>query len=561
VAKDRGKSPLIVAELFDSGDDAFLGALLEQRSDFKPVLAIVEKFKRDPRPWAAQMRLKFARFRGLQYAAKVVYKRLFKHARAIKDDELMASFLVNTDRQIRRKRGKRFVVEQSSGRMTRVEVLRTPSYDGLFSTRTLHYLRRSAWRYFRKLGFTDPVRYRTAISAALTQYTDADVRSGENLIDNWGLMHACFGKSPELRFDSRHTNLSAAGSLARLQAAPMFERHWQDPAATSVLLSLLLSAQCRAVRQWTIQLLKRHHQAALASIQPGLLLRLIDHDDPDVAAFASELLDSAEAVAAFPVETWLSLLSARNAAIVSRIASAFRKHVSFNRVTLAQAIDLALRPALPTAQLGIDIADYKDILTADDRALVATLAGARNEGISLRVILLAFQHLNVPGVYDVEQMIPFFDSVHRSMRRACFFLLFPNTPADMDPNLFARLFESPYDDVRLHLIARLQIRRTLPGATVNDLAPLWSSVLLNIHRGGRKKVAALQQISKHLTQFPDAARQLLPIMVVAIRSVRPPEARHGLASIVAAVERDPSLEPIVREQLPELNLDPAEARP
>ena len=47
----------------------------------------------------------------------------------------------------------------------------------------------------------------------------------------------------------------------------------------------------------------------------------------------------------------------------------------------------------------------------------------------------------------------------------------------------------------------------------------------------------------------------MPVVAVAIRSVRPPEARHGLAAVVGAVERVPTLASEVSRFLPELQLD------
>ena len=58
-------------------------------------------------------------------------------------------------------------------------------------------------------------------------------------------------------------------------------------------------------------------------------------------------------------------------------------------------------------------------------------------------------------------------------------------------------------------------------------------------------------------QFPSNAVRLLPILAIALRSVRAPEARHGLAAIVSAVERDPSLAPQVAAVLPDLQLPDA----
>ncbi len=47
----------------------------------------------------------------------------------------------------------------------------------------------------------------------------------------------------------------------------------------------------------------------------------------------------------------------------------------------------------------------------------------------------------------------------------------------------------------------------------------------------------------------------MPVLGVAIRSVRPPEARHGLAAVVTAVERIPELARDVGQYLPELQLN------
>jgi hypothetical protein len=80
-------------------------------------------------------------------------------------------------------------------------------------------------------------------------------------------------------------------------------------------------------------------------------------------------------------------------------------------------------------------------------------------------------------------------------------------------------------------------------------------VLLNIHRGGRAKLSALRQISDRILREPQNAKTLLPVLAIAIRSVRPPEARHGLAAIVTAVDRLPNLADEVKRELPELELN------
>ena len=122
-----------------------------------------------------------------------------------------------------------------------------------------------------------------------------------------------------------HANLRPGRGLAELTAAPAFEPLWAGPAAAGELLNLLLDANCRPVRVWAIQLLRRHHAAALASVDAGVLLRLIDHADADVAAFAAALLADASVAGTLPVKTWLRLLATRNATVVSAVIRCRKK--------------------------------------------------------------------------------------------------------------------------------------------------------------------------------------------------------------------------------------------
>jgi hypothetical protein len=83
---------------------------------------------------------------------------------------------------------------------------------------------------------------------------------------------------------------------------------------------------------------------------------------------------------------------------------------------------------------------------------------------------------------------------------------------------------------------------------------LWASVLLNIHRGGRSKPVVIKQVTERLRRHPDEAKDLLPMLGVALRSLRGPEFRGGLASVVQLLERRPDLEPAIRAAFPELQV-------
>ncbi len=115
--------------------------------------------------------------------------------------------------------------------------------------------------------------------------------------------------------------------------------------------------------------------------------------------------------------------------------------------------------------------------------------------------------------------------------------------------LWQRLLESPYDDVRLALVPHLEAmlsRANLVGGLElsHELDPerlrlLWASVLLNVRRGGRVKPGVVQQVAQRLAGRPDEAEQLLPLLGLALRSVRAPERRAALAAVVRLVEDRP----------------------
>jgi len=70
----------------------------------------------------------------------------------------------------------------------------------------------------------------------------------------------------------------------------------------------------------------------------------------------------------------------------------------------------------------------------------------------------------------------------------------------------------------------------------------------------RHKVLALRQVSDALVEEPGRAETLLPVLAVAMRSVRAPEARAGLAALVHAADLRPDILPLVERYLPEVQL-------
>src|SRR5262249_55038714 len=158
----------------------------------------------------------------------------------------------------------------------------------LFSLPTRRYLRRRAWRYFRKLGKQHPERYVAAVTAALKRYQDDDVADGVALIDNWGLVHILFHHSPVLVSRRTGWGLAPDGALSRLQPAPIYEAPWKQ--APRALLDLVLHSHCRPVRQWALFMIRRDHAGLLQGLSPDELFGLLANEDPTAVALACELL-------------------------------------------------------------------------------------------------------------------------------------------------------------------------------------------------------------------------------------------------------------------------------
>ncbi|HEY1111432.1 MAG TPA: hypothetical protein VGE76_22445, partial [Opitutaceae bacterium] len=164
--------------------------------------------------------------------------------------------------------------------------------------------------------------------------------------------------------------------------------------------------------------------------------------------------------------------------------------------------------------------------------------------------------------YDVDVVSRFFDSLVLETREAAWTWLLSGEPAKAaynDPVLWSRLAETPFDELKLKLIDHLAVRVDTPALSADKLAPVWCAVLLGVHRGGRQKVKAVHAIADAVAAAPESAGELLPVLAVAVRSVRGPEMRAGLGAVMSLLARRPELGEAVRARLPELTFADAEA--
>lgn len=575
-ANERGQ--MMLAEEYFSTENALFLETLRQVSQPKSLAALADRWKKDPRPWARKQIFAYLAQPLNCPGHQPVVKHLFKQAEENKDHELMAAFLVAFDRQVRREiRVKRRwdfrarIVNEEERLVTPRDVIplktkwegrnpmtgdvmaipvRVPRGAKLFKYRTRYYLRRRAWRYFRWLGHRDPVAYVTAIIKMLATFEDADLQRGENILDSWALMHACFGGHDALEFGATHIQLKDGRTLGELTPAPMFPGAWKKSETAPLLLTLIVRARARLVRIWATQLFQREH--ASFAIPLEAILALLEHEEAEVQQFGAKLLESSPSLATLPVASWLKLLQTKNDEALQRICDAFGKHVSGDRLDLAQCVELACVRPVPVARLGQKYLQERVISSSVDRGQITEVANAKCSAVAAELTAWALGHLGAAQNYSCDQIIRFFDSNLAETRVAAWDWLLADSPGLADATLWSRLAETPHDDLRLRVIDHLQRQTKLPGTEANQLENIWRTVLLGVHRGGRQKAKAVQQIARAIIENPASVDALLPVLAVAARSVRGPEARAGLAAIVGVVEAQPQLAETVRRFLPEL---------
>jgi hypothetical protein len=565
--------------LLDRGDPAFVDELRRIR-DAARLGTFAAKWFADTRPQARQLLLEYLDRPLNAFRHEPLVKRLFKLAEQAGDDIVMARFLVLLDRAVRRTRRRRTRYDWNTRQSWAEEQIHVPPgttmprADGwwsarpdsaddlrLFSVHTRYYLRRRIWRYVRRVALENPARYLAAVVEALTRYTDADVADGLALLDNWGLVHILFHECPALVAMANGWTLARGHSLGELAPAPAYPAVWL--ASGAPLVDLLLRARCRPVRRWTIQILRRHHPEALASLPLAQLLALLAHEDAELAALAADALHRSPALASLTVDEWLRLLDTANPQTLHVLCELMIERIDPAAIALSQAVRLAVSRPVSVARLGLTWLRTKQPATLEECRLVLSLAEAEAEPVRADLVSWARSALSASPDFEAAWVLEFLDSRHADVREVAWTWFQEEPRARDDVAIWQRLLESPYDDLRLRLIAVLEEVVTRGKALPIDqgrldaglVRLLWASVLLNVHRGSRAKPFVVRQMVRRLERHPEEIARLLPILAVALRSVRGPEWRAGLAGVVQLAVRCPEAVPSIRDAFPELGLD------
>lgn len=563
-------------QLFQSGSAEFVDAIRAQwHADALGVFAQV--WYADARPVARELLFEYLARPLNSPRHEALVKRLFKLAEAAGDDAVMARFLVALDRCNRRRRrrntrridwqqtpgGEPFIARANSALPRNDQLFRSnhPRLESflrgrfLYSVRTRQYLRRRVWRYFRKLGKRAPDRYIGAVAGALRLYRDEDMATGQSLLDNWGLCHILFHYSPTLAARPMKWTLAAGGSLAQLQPDPIYRKLWQ--ANAEPIFTLMVEARARPVSLWALKMLRRHSPERLARIAVPDLLKWLIADNSVLNDLAVELLERASGLEKVPAAEWIALIEAARPDVVDKIYELLTRFVKPEQVPFADAMRLAMQESVLLARLGQRFLVGKSPGSVEELPALFGLREARAEPVRPELVRWAASVLSARADFQPMWVLEFLDARHADVRTVGWDWLQTDERARDEVAVWQRLLESPYDDMR-NRIVRLLGERTAgsngPGRfPAERVRYLWASVLLNIHRGSRSKPYVIRQVMSRLASYPDEAGELLPIVAVALRSVRGPEFRAGLSGIAAFVDQHPNRREMVQAVFPELS--------
>ncbi len=557
-----GTSTLLLDEFFSEGDDRFFEELVATRADRK-LHALAPRWFVDERPWARGMLLRYIDDGCDREAHRGLVKGLFKLAEEAGDDLLMAHFLVAFDRLVghvvKQKSGWNWDTGQRFETYHRVRTTQQPRLlprkpkirGGQFSIYTRQYLQRRALRYFRRLGFRDAARYGSAVRTALLLYEDRHLERPEQLLDAWGLMHLLYHGSPVIVRAPRGIRVAEGRKLSELEPAPLHPGAWRG--SFEETMAMLAVTPCLFVRRWLVSWLEHTYEEPLRAPDIRHLKRLLWSPHADVQSFAAGLLERARGAETLPLVEWLSLLDIDHPTAISVLCDMVKRHVSPDRLDLAACVDLACARPAPVAELGLTWARTKPIDGPEALQTALRLVEARAANVIENAVAWLVGLVGQASLGTSHHVLTLLDAPQVLARTAGVRLMKDPRFSD-DPQLWAALVESPYADTRAFLITHLESR--IPSLPEEGVQRTWATTLLAVSRASRAKRQVLRQLARRVATDPDRAEDWLPLMAIALRSVREPERRAALAAIGKAAFLQPCLRQPIAKHIPELQLFP-----
>ncbi len=547
-------SILLIEELFEHADPRFVPELLKSRHHLSGLRPLAQRWLRDKRPFARKALVKYIRLGTDLPGHRPLIKKLFKLAEEAGDEQLMLQFMVAFDRLVDRSIVKFLAYDPKAGRF-RPAVRRVATdqkkwrSNDQFSLRTRMYLGRRVYRFFRRIGFRDPERYGALMRQALYLYAEEDVPSQEVLLDRWSLFHVLYWSHPAFSRRPHQIVIHKGHTLTELGPAPHFPDSWRSKDALGELLSLLGRAQNAIVREWIIEWVKSEHLPSHKELKLSLLWPVFQSPHLDVQSFSQELVSRIEGPGRLSSEDWTKLLATDNEAAIPELLTLFETHVRPERIQLQACVALVKEGQSPVAMLMLQWIQAKSPGPEEYPVLLGMLDAKAHDARKLAAQWLCSCLGAHPAPLLLREVL---DSPHQEVRAQALDLVRSHAAYNRETRLAVAMAESPYSDVRDALVASLEHwQAKLEPSSVHHL---FARTLLSVRNGGRPKQAVLRHLSEAVLQEPARTEELMPLLAIALRSIRGRERRFALAAIAKGVFARPQIRQTVERLIPELSL-------
>lgn len=554
----RWGSVLAIDELLAAGDERVVEEVLGATAELS---SIAIRWIDDPQPGLRRALLAYVDDGCDRPGQRKLVKDLFKAAEARGDDELVAHFAYAFDRLTHRiptVRGYWLNGRYVPARMmlaSNPAVLARAGSQGRaadyaknrFARATRRYLARRAFRYLRRLGKLDAARHGRAARTLLALYRDEDFAQPERLLDAWSLVHVLWAWSPVLVRDPRGVRVAPGRTLAELAPAPYFPEAFRG--VRDELFALLATARSRVVRAWIVAWLEKEYGSELEGLPVAVLRPLLASEDDVVARFGAKLLRTAAGLDVLPVAEWLALLGAPDLDALAAVVAVFEARVSPKRIGLEACAALARSPAAVVAELGLRWAREKPIASPADLSAVASMVRSNIASVRTAAAAWTLELAATASLARPEHLRDLFDARHEDVR-ALAATWIATRPEQRTLPLWFSLVESPYDDVRALVVRYAKEWQAEAGAS--EIEHLAATALLSIHRGAATKQVVLRRLADRCVEKPDDADRLLPLLALALRSIRGPERTGALASIARAAVSSDAVRAAVLRHFPDL---------
>lgn len=575
VAPAQPPSHMLVEQGFAAGTEAFLDELLRARwSGSKPDQALLyrlaARWYRDPRPAMREMLERYVDDGCDRPYQRLLVKALYRLAVAAHDDALVGRFMVSFDRFLQRGivKTKRWHYDPALRRSTpfESEYLRCASHFPFtarhrwnkkldpqpphFARLTRMYLARSALRYFRRLGRKDPARFFSALVPLLARYEDSNLRTPAQLLDAWGLLGLLYHRHPVIdRSDRRGAQVTPGRTLGELTPSPMYPAVWQGHSES--LFDLVIGARSNTVRAWAASYLRSDFADAMRSLPFAKLRALLTSPHLPAQQLGAAFLADAQGLSSLSIDAWFELLRIEDVGVLAVISDLFNRYVLPARVPLARCVELACARPAPLAELGWRWVRERVGRAPSAQELAALMPLTNAGSVLVRGEASVWLAERIERSGTPAQLRELLDARHEDVRSAALALMTEGRFSD-ETLLWSALAESPYGDCRDFLVKHLTQR--LPQLAPDAVRFVWATTLLSVHRGSRARRLVLAQLSEQLVAHPAEAGEVLPLLRVALRSVRPAERRGALGAVSRAAFREPALREAIAQSMPELEL-------